>query len=296
MMNKILTITFISLLSTALMFSALGKDITVTGKVVDTTGAGIADAIILLTGDAEALNNPLDSNVNIDTAFSGSDGSFTKTMTVPDNAPLLYYGVAKSAYKLKVWFGVINQMNNTAALGNIELVIETFITVTFTGTVKDSLAGTPLPGALVILTTIHGMLDSVFDSVVTDVQGYFAVEMEIGEGDTGLLAPRGFYMAYANGYESKMGAEVLEQDKIEFGDILLKKLIDPIIYNPTIKSFRKIPNNIIVYTLKGQVIYKGREMNLEKILTNRLARSQPVIVHFKRDKTVLYNRKILAIH
>lgn len=293
-MNKILTITFISLLSTALLFSALGKDITVTGKVVDTTGAGIADAIILLTGDAEALSNPLDSNVNIDTAFSGSDGSFTKTVTVPDNAFLLYYGVAKSNYKLKMGIGMI--VSNTAALGNIELVIETFIPVTFTGTVKDSLSGTPLPGALVILTTIHGILDSVFDSVVTDVQGYFAVEMEIGEGDTGLLAPRGIYMAYANGYESKMGVEVLEQDKIEFGDILLKKLIDPIIYNPTIKSFRKLPNNIIVYTLKGQVIYRGREMNLEKILTNRLTRSQPVVVHFKRDKTVLYNRKILAIH
>lgn len=295
-MKKIFTIIFITLLSTALLFSALGREITVTGKVVDTNGDGIADAIILLTADAEALSNPLDSNVTIDTAFSGSDGSFTKTITVDDNAFALFYGVLTSKYKLKVSAGGINPLTNTSELGNIELVIETFITVTFTGTVKDSLSGTPLPGALVILTTIHGMLDSVFDSVVTDVQGYFAVEMEIGEGDTGLLAPRGFYMAYANGYESKMGAEVLEQDKIEFGDILLKKLIDPIIYNPTIKSFRKIPNNIIVYTLKGQVIYNGREMNLEKILTNRLARSQPVIVHFKRDKTVLYNRKILAIH
>ena len=295
-MNKRLTVTFISLLVAALLFSASGKDITVTGKVVDTTGAGIAGAIILLTGDAEALNNPLDSNVNIDTAYSGNDGSFTKTMTVPDDAFFLFYGVAKSNYKLKLGAGGISPMTNSAALGDIELVTETFIPVTFMGTVKDSVDGTPIPQALVILTTVHGILDSVFDSVVTDAQGAFSVVMEIGEGDTGLLAPRGIYMAYANGYEAKMGAEVLEGDKIDFGDILLTKSNIPIIYTPTIKPFRKIPNNVIIYTMKGQVLYKGREMNLEKILSNGLARSQPVIVHYKLNNTLLYNRKILAVH
>ncbi len=295
-MKNVLTTTFITILSTSLLFSALGKDVTVTGKVVDTNGGGIADAIILLTTDPNALTNPLDSNVQIDTAYSGSDGSFTQKMTAADNAFFLFYGVATSKYKLKLGAGAINPLTSTSALGNIELVLETFIPVTCAGTVKDSVSGALIPGALVMLTTIHAMLDSLFDSVVTDAQGYFEIEMEIGEGDTGLLAPRGFYIVNAAGYESKMGAEVLEGDKIDFGDILLEKSDIPIIYTPTIKPLQRVPNNIIVFTIKGQIIYKGREMNLGEIFTNGLARSQPVIVHFKRDKTLLYNRKMLAIH
>ncbi len=295
-MKRLFLVSLITLLSAALLYPTAGKEINVTGKVVDTTGTGIAGAIVLLTADAEAVNNPLDSNINIDTAFSGSDGSFTKTMTVTDNALLLFYAVAKKDYKLKISFGTINPLSNTAALGTIELEKETFITVTFKGTVKDSVTGVPIQGAVVLLSDMNSMIDSSFDSVTTDANGYFEMEREIGEGDTGILAPRGFFITYANGYEVKFGAETADQGVIDFGDILLKKQIDPIIYTPTPSAINKTPNAITVYTLNGQVVYRGKEINPAKALTHKHVQSQPLIVHFKRGNTVLYNRIIIHIH
>lgn len=290
-MKKSAFLTNIILILFVLSQSALSqtREVTVQGTVTDSNGQPIADAIILVTADADVINNPFDSLISIDTIFSGADGTFSKQITVELNAFLLYCIVAKSGYSMQIKIGTI-QLTGVADLGTIVLPVETLVPVTITGRVLDSATAEPIPEALVIITNSSVILDTIYDSVFTDAQGTFSLETEMGSSGMIIIV----YMAMKDGYETKGGYSEATQGTTDLGDILLVKST-PIIYTPVIKKQIAIPNRVEIYSAAGRLLYSGPQTDVNRLRHLDVMKSQPVILRFKRDTKVLYNKYFIAV-
>lgn len=292
-MKTIHFLPFIVAFAAFLFNPVLGQDkeVTMTGTVVDSaTGDPIPGVIMALAPGI------IPDTSNIDTSLTQSDGKFTKTMLVASNTAFMSYITFKGGYKSKMGNGRVGS-NNTVDFGTIELSVETYRDIVIIGRVLDSASSQPLPAALVLLSNTAFIMDSIYDSVVTTDLGTFSHTMQIGTGGIGPLPPQVIYTAMKDTYNPAFGNADGNVDTCDLGDILLSKINIPIIYDPTSKItlLNAKPNRVEIYSLKGQLLYSGANLNVNRLYHLSILSLQPVIIRYKCNNEVLFSTTVMPI-
>lgn len=290
MVNKKLSL--ITSLVLGIFSSVIGveKEVTVLGTVADTAGNPIDSAIILISKDT------LSTNPKFDTAYTGSDGNFSKEISVNDYAVGIRYAASKKGYQTKYGYGQIT--GNTCNLGTIVLNKSGVgtRTVHVFGSVFNARTNQPVNEALIILTTSGNITDPP-DSAYSGNDGTFYKAIEIDSSGIGQVAPMLHYRVERYGFMPASGSERIRTDTVDLGKIDINP--DPAsIENGNPVSFTvAVPNNIAIYSLKGQLIYSGTEINLDKLAhLGIIARSRPMIISYKLNNEVLFRKKVTSIH
>lgn len=281
-MKKVYYLFWTTLLFASLLQSAFGQDkeITVTGKVTDTAGTAIDQAMVILGSGLVSSG---------DTVYTGNDGSFNTKITVNQNAYGIMYRISKTGFNAKTGYGMIDSTSNTVDLGTVVLTKGISQNITVSGRVVDSATGAPIENALVRLSTTISIVDTIYDSAYTDKDGKFSKEMAPGIW----IQPRLLYLVTKDGYLMKYGTEMIQGTTVDLGDIKLMK--DPVsiaLPNTLIKS-QFTPNSITLYSLKGQLLYTGNELHLHTLLKRGIVNAQPVIAVYKQGNREVYRKSIL---
>lgn len=282
-MKKVYYLFWTTLLFTSLLQSAFGQDkeITVSGKVTDSAGTAIPEAMVVM---GTGLTN------YADTAYTANDGNFTKKIMVNQNAYGIMYQISKTGFSSKTGYGIIDS-TNTVDIGTVVLSSGISQKITVTGRVIDSTTGDPIEEALVRLSTTLWITDTLYDSVYTDKEGKFSHQMDAGNL-TG-QQPRLLYLVTKSGYLQKYGLQLIQGVSIDLGDIKLMK--DPVSISPTI-SIKKSQGDgtcMAIYSMKGQLLYSGKKINLNTLIARGIVRTQPVIVSHQQNHEKMNSKKIL---
>lgn len=290
MINKKFCLLFSLVLVMFSIVIGVEKEITVSGTVSDTAGNPIDSATILITRDTISVNP------TFDTIYSGPDGNFSKEVRVNDNAIGVAYAASKRGYQTKYGYGQIT--GTTCNLGTIVLRKSGSgtRTVHVLGSVFNARTNQPVGGALVILTTSGNIIDPP-DSAYSGYDGSFYKAIEIDSSGIGQVAPQLLYRVEKDGFLPAQGRERIRTDTVDLGKIDIEP--DPTsIENGNPVSFTvAVPNNIAIYSLKGQLIYSGTEMNIDRLVhLGIISRSQPMIITYNLNNNVLLRKKVNPIH
>lgn len=258
---------------------------TISGVVVDSaTGLPVQNAIVLLY-DTRTLNIDTSdlSTLELDTAFTGSDGSFSKVISVPMGNLLLVYAAVKDGYSL--YFNGTGLLSSPVRLDTIRLVPTTIAakdTITVSGKVVDSATGVGIPGALVGLS--GGDLDTVGKTATTGADGSFSRQVIINK--VGGMTIVG-YIAYKDGYTPAIGQKTANGKTLDLGTIGLSQNTPVRRTLTPAAPVRTNPTSMNVYSLNGRLVYSGPAMRADLLLKNA---SGALLVEF-RDKGVPVGRQ-----
>lgn len=264
-------------------------EITVLGTVSDTGGNPVDRAIILITRDTISVTP------TSDTIYSGPDGNFSKKIRINDNAIGVAYAASKRGYQTKYGYGRIT--GTTCNLGTIVLrksgsgtrIVHVF------GSVFNARTDKPVNEALVILTTTGNITDPL-DSTYSGTDGAFYKAITIDSSGISQVAPQLIYRIEKEGFAPVQSRERIRTDTVDLGKITIQPNPTSIENgNPLFFTFA-VANNIAIYSLKGQLIYTGTEMNIDKLVhLGLISRSQPIIISYKFNNDVLFITKTNAI-
>jgi hypothetical protein len=281
-MKKVYHLFWTALLFASLIQPAFGQDkeITVTGKVTDTAGTAIPEAMVVLGGGIMITG---------DTAYTGNDGCFNTKINVNQNAYGIVYRISKSGYITKTGYGMIDSTNNTADLGTVALAKGISQKITVTGRVIDSTTGVSIENALVRLSTMQLITDTIYDSAYTDKDGKFSHEMD----PSTWVTPRLLYLVTKDGYQPKYGTANIVGTSVDLGDIRLAKDPVSIAHPNTILKSNITPTGIALYSLRGQLLFSGKEVHLPALVAQGIVNAQPVIAVYKQGNKEIYRKSIL---
>lgn len=271
--------------------SAIGieQEINVLGTVSDTGGKPVDSAIILITRDTISVS-PMS-----DTIYSGPDGNFSKKIRVNDDAIGVAYAASKRGYQTKYGYGRIT--GTTCNLGTIVLRKSGSgtRTVHVFGSVFNATTNQPVNEALVILTTSGNITDPP-DSAYSGNDGSFYKAIKIDSSGISQVAPQLQYRLEKEGFLPAHGRERIRTDTVDLGKITITPNPTSIENGNPISFTVAVPNNIAIYSMKGQLIYTGPEMNLEKLINlGIVSRSRPIIISYKLNNEVLFKKKITSM-
>ena len=167
------------------------------------------------------------------------------------------------------------------------------------GTVVDSVTSSPIENALVLLfdvndTSQNPVPDTAYtgsDGKISDTVNCFVSWI----GDTILLNVN--YTASKDKYVEKSGTGEIDTSggimnaKINLGTIELAPEIISIKYFLT-PIQKNTANRIAIYSLKGQLLYTGKDINLRILRSKGITRFQPLIICYKLNKIVVAREKI----
>ncbi len=265
----------------AFFFSSFGKDITVTGTVVDTADNKIEGALVRLTSRMIGLD--------YDSVLTDADGKFSKKMTVRDNDRRISYIASKNGYQNAMGNKGIDS-SSIIDLGKIVLRKGGGVgrTVTVTGRVVDSGSNEPIENARVVLSTINVLNP---DTVNTNRSGRFSASVEIPA--SGSTNPIIIYAVFMENYNPKVGQKAVTLlPMVDLGTIKLIKSSVGINSVPRLKGGVSLkPNKLEIYTLKGQMIYSGLIKNHNFPYSLCISPQQPLIIRYKRNDIVLFTQK-----
>lgn len=288
---KLTIMSALGILLLGMFSSAIGveKEITVSGTVSDTAGNPIDSAIILITRDTVSVNP------TFDTIYSGPDGNFSKEIQVNDNAIGVAYAASKRGYETKYGYGQIT--GTTCNLGTIVLRKSGSgtRTVHVFGSVYNARTNQPVNQALVILSTSGNIVDPP-DSAYSGTDGAFYKAIEIDSSGIGQVAPMLLYRIEKEGFLPAQGREMIRTDTVDLGKIDIEPNPTSIENGNPISFTVAVPNNISIYSLKGQLIYSGAEMNIDRLVhLGIISKSQPMIISYKLNNNVLFRKKVNPI-
>jgi hypothetical protein len=271
-----------------LIFSHAGftKDVTVSGTVkAAATNEPINEASVALFGGTLDMSTIPDS---IDTVFTGSDGTFEATITVPENANILFYGAHKEGYlaKTDIKQYLLTPMPTEIDVGDILLktIDDAKDTLRVSGTVVDSITQEPLSDVKIRVTS--GLIgDITIDSLTSDAQGKFDGKIPYIPG-TNPLFKAIFYSAEKDGYIPKGDtAGIPDNEIIDLGTIELVEENIAIKY-PIQKFKMQQPTHIAVYSMNGKLIYEG-PFNHQKVFDILNTANQQVLIRYYRNNKLL---------
>ncbi len=284
-MKNIKHISFAIMVTVALFHYSFGQDreVIVSGSVTDSAGEVIAKAMVILTSGMSV------TPVSADTVYSTTDGNFTKKITVNQNAYGIAYRVLKDGYTTRIGYGDIDS-TTIVDLGIIILAKTKYQKITVSGRVLDSTSGTPIENAVVRLSKTVSVVDTLYDSIYTNVNGEFSCKVEIAVL-TG-IQPRLAYLVTKKGYTQKYGAEIIQDSTIDLGDIKLLRNSVSISFKGMTGGTSAGPNHIDVFSIKGQLLFSGNESDFKKQLSKSMAYSQPIIIRYRMNKEIKCQKQI----
>jgi hypothetical protein len=255
--------------------------VTVSGKVVDSTGLPVADAMVLTLSDTTFVLNSLDSIV------TKKDGTFSKQITVPKGTALLGYGVIKPGYQLSYGIGLVllgSSNFGTTILKRGSPGKPTAVS----GRVIDSLSGLPVGDAMVRLTAISGAAVNPPDSARTSVDGKFSLTMLIDTSSIGPITSRIGYSVEKSDYQTKMGSYIIQGvGEIKIGDMPIRTVLSAV--RPLQRAaFRPMPASATFYSLRGQELLLNR-------FSGAHATSQPIIILHRYPTNQKAAEKIMLV-
>jgi hypothetical protein len=276
------------LLSLAGFSFGLQRNITVSGVVVDSvTGQPVQNAIVLLY-DAQTLNIDTSdlSTLDLDTAFTASNGSFSKTITAPSTNLILIYAVVMEGYSL--YYSGRGLSSTTIKLDTIKLVptdLAAKDTITVSGKVVDSATGIGIPDAIVGLS--GGDLDTVGKTAITNANGNFSRQVIINK--VGALTIVG-YVAYKDGYNPAMGQKTATGKTVDLGNIILSSNTPVLWKAQQQRPLHNIATSMTMYSLNGRKLYTGRVMPLDRAIAHL---TSAMLVEFRHNGSIVDRKKVL---
>jgi hypothetical protein len=259
--QRLITVTlFIAMLCC----TAFAKPITVSGVVADSaSGLFIPGALVILTGN------------NTDSATTDTSGSFTKTgVDVQGGNYTLVVTVQMAGYITRT--DSVADNANELDLGTIKLIPISYINVL--GKVIDLYTDDPIPQVRVEVNALNT------DSAYTDTLGKF----QIDSVQLSYFDPMLSYLLTKTNYDTIDASTFVQDDPLDLGIIKMKDLTVAI-HNNNRLLFNRKANKIVVFSLKGQLLYSGKNLRYSKL--KDLVNAQPVIVNYKYNNTVLYTKK-----
>lgn len=277
----------IILIVLALASFTSAKEVLVTGTVKSfATNEVIESAAVFALGASLTMTTIPDS---VDTFFTDSNGSFSKTITVPDGSDVLVYGAQKEGYliknELQMYFiiGIPDQVD----LGDIFLKTlgDATDTLEIIGSVIDSISKEPVAEANVLLTS-GAFGDITIDTVKTDNNGNFEANLPFIPSDNGALFNFMLYNVSKELYASKGDTAGISSDNtVDIGAIEIVKINTPVtpIFN---HISRFAPTHFSVYTLQGKKIHSGSMSKFAKLKKSDFSNQQLIIKFFRNDNLV----------
>jgi len=268
-----------TMLFLGLAMSSANADVYVFGMVMDTLKNPVAGVQIIISRMQGGMQP-------IDTLTSGTDGKFAQKVVYAQNLSSVRYSASKTGYLTAT--GNADVVRDTADLDTIRLrsagAPDSIFVV---GLVLDT-AKKPIADVRIIISggTMSG---TILDTLFSTTNGTFAQFVKVTQTYT-----RVRYAAYKNGYQPATAMVDVVRDTADCDTITLRPGVTPItsIVQPN-TGVR--PNMIALYSLKGQLLYCGSELNLNTVLKSTVSLSQPVIAQYMLNNTVLYKRKILLL-
>jgi hypothetical protein len=277
------------LLSLAGFSFGLQRSITVSGTVVDSvTGQPVENAVVLLY-DASSLNIDTSdlSTLELDTAFTTSNGSFSKTISAPSSNLILIYAVVSQGYSF--YFSGTALMSTTIKLDTIKLVptdLATKDTITVSGKVVDSATGSGIPGAIIGIS--GGDLDTTGKSFATDASGNFTRQVIINKIGSSTIVG---YIAYKDGYTPAMGQKTATGKTVDLGIITLSRNT-PVLWKAQSRVWlQNNPTSMALYSLNGRRLSTGRVAPLNRL---SLHSTNAALVEFRHNGSIIDRKKVLA--
>jgi hypothetical protein len=251
------------------------------------TGQPVQNAIVLLY-DAQTLNIDTSdlSTLDLDTAFTASNGSFSKTITAPSTNLILIYAVVMEGYSL--YYSGTALLTTTISLPTIKLVptdLAAKDTITVSGKVVDSATGIGIPDAIVGLS--GGDLDTVGKTAITDANGNFSRQVIINK--VGALTIVG-YVAYKDGYNPAIGQKTATGKTVDLGNIILSRNT-PVLWKAQQRvRLRNIATSMTIYSMNGRKLYTGRVAPLNRVIEHS---TSAVLVEFRHNGSIIDRKKVM---
>lgn len=261
----------------AMAFGSVNADVYVFGTVVDTSDDPIAEVSMIISttgpGGGEVL----------DTLSSGNDGNFAKNIVYGQDLERVRYTASKAGYQSET--GTEDVVQDSADLGTITLATGSTSEIYVFGMVVDT-SDNPIAEASIIISTT-GPGGEPLDTLSSGNDGKFAQSIVVNEN-----LDRVRYSVSKDGYRTENGMGDVERDTVDLDTITLRPgptSIDNVVQI----TIGKAPNKIALYNLRGQMLYIGHDLNLERVLQGKIARSQALIAHYMLDNTVIYRKKVI---
>jgi hypothetical protein len=172
---------------------------------------------------------------------------------------------------------------------------EVLQTITVTGTVVDSVSKQGIENALVVLTNPSMLLNGESDSVTTGTNGKFTTTMEIGTSNIGTIAPMVIYAVIKEGYIIATGTATPVQSVADADTILLQIKDSPIRYLPVMRHAHQKPDGISIYSLKGQLLYRGKVQDMAVLLQKGMLIAQPCVITYFYRNTPAGSQKFMPV-
>jgi hypothetical protein len=264
---------------------AAQRTVTVSGVVVDSvTGQPVPNAIVLLLDtnitDITQIDSVDINTLKPDTAFTSTDGSFSKTITTAATNLILAYMIVKEGYAIYLTGTIM--LSTTINLGTIKLVPTALApkdTVMVSGKVVDSKTGQGIPDAKVAISGAD--MDTTGKTVTTDANGTFSRQVILTRITSLTIVG---YVAYKEGYEPVIGTKPAPGKTVDLGTIVLSSNA-PVLCNP---KKRMHPQNglttMTLYSLNGKRLYSGRVVPPGRGITHS---TSAVLVEFKADGSIV---------
>jgi hypothetical protein len=267
------------------------RTITVTGTVVDSvTGQPVPGALIVLV-DTNTLNLDINAlgSLHLDSAFSGTDGTFRYSMTVSSGNMLLIFGVIKQGYQF--YYNLNAILGNTVNLGTIRLKpadASSKDTITVTGTVVDSVTNQPLANALVAMSGLGG-LDTAGNTVLTNASGTFSKQIIITKLNNSSIVA---YMVTRIGYTMRVGQRTATSRQLDLGTILLVPTGAAIVPRGSLSFNAKTADRMHVYSLSGKLLYAGPVLPIASVMRKHHG---AIIIDLKRNNKIVDRKQVFPL-
>lgn len=253
MKNSVKLVLFHSIVIFSFFFThsvfAQQKTVTVKGVVTDQSSNAIAEALIVLF-ELENMQEP-------DSAFSKTDGSFEKQITVSENAKMISYAIAKQGYKLAAGAGII--LANKVNIGKVKLEEAGSDSITVSGTVIDSITQQGIANAQIIIS-VASMIPTLADTLYTNDNGSFSRKMPgSAELIAGTIKPMVLCRISKDEYHEKTVVDTIVDVAVDLGSIVLHKKNSSIFTTKMIPLHgKKLPNTVTVYSVQGKLLFHGK--------------------------------------
>lgn len=267
------------------------RTITVTGTVQDSaTGLPVAGALVLLL-DTTTIPTDLSNltGLKFDTTVSGADGKFSYSMNIAPASVILGYAVVKQGYQIKISASLILPTATTVAIGIIKIsaAANALDTLTVSGKVVDSLTGSPVEGALVVMSGLGAIDTSSANRVLTNADGTFSKQIYITKLNN--MSMVGYIVSQLN-YAAKIGQGQATGKDLDFGTIQLSPNNQAVLPIPGISRRGNSPNGMRILSLDGKLLYDGPVANFNAAVPER---SGVVMVALKRNNKIIGSEKVL---